>query len=173
MAKPRLRLRASARFLASIFNGVGTKVRADGLARYIDLDYSDFAELTLFDVSQKLFAVHDRSTGVWNQVAISSLIGSAQSVQIITSGDCIVQPNDGLIIINKTVGAQTAVTLPASAAKVGKVKIVDFKGDASTNNITVTPYGSETFNGGATSWVLSADTASAVFDPISGIGYAV
>lgn len=173
LSRPSLKLRVT-RIPTQIAEGTGIAVsKAVGIYT-VGLDYSDLAEITIFDASQKLFAVYDRTTGVWNQVSFASLIAAGQTYQVITSGDCIVQPNDGLIIINKTVGAATAVTLPSSLVKVGKVKIVDFKGDAGTNNITVNPDGSETFNGGATSWVISGDGASAVFDPIpTGLGYAV
>ena len=44
-----------------------------------------------------------------------------------------------IILINKTVGAATAVTLPLSASRHKPVKIVDDKGDANTNNITISP----------------------------------
>lgn len=168
-----LKLNGQAGFALPMLGGIGIKATKSGGIWHVDLDYSDLVELTSFDASQKLFAVYDRTTGVWNQVSFASLIASGQTIQIITDGDCTVQPNDGLIIINKGTGAATAVTLPAASSKVGKVKIVDFKGDASTNNITVNPNGSETFNGGATSWVIDGDGGSAVFDPIPGTGYAV
>lgn len=174
LSRPGLKLRVAARIPAQFNDGTGISItKASGIYT-ASLDYSDLVEITSFDAGQKLFAVYDRTTGIWNQVSFASLISAGQTYQIITTGDCTVQPTDGLIIINKTVGAATAVTLPASALKVGKVKVVDFKGDASTNNITVTPDGSETFNGAATSWVISGDGASVVFDPIpSGLGYAV
>lgn len=43
------------------------------------------------------------------------------------------------IIIAKTVGAATTVNLPLSASRTKPVKIVDGKGDANTNNITIVP----------------------------------
>jgi hypothetical protein len=46
--------------------------------------------------------------------------------------------NDRYIMINKTSGAATAVTLAASPATGRIVSIKDAKGDAATNNITVT-----------------------------------
>lgn len=168
-----LRLKGAAGFALPLLGGNGIKSTKSGGIWTVDLDYADLVELTSFDASQKLFAVYDRSSGIWNQVSFATLIAAGQTSQVITTGDCTVQPNDGLIIINKTVGAATTVTLPAASLKVGKVKIVDFKGDASTNNITVSPNGAETFNGGNTSWTISGDGASSVFDPIPGIGYAV
>lgn len=99
-------------------------------------------------------------------------------VQYITSGSTVtVGTTDNLIVINKSVGSATTINLPLAQSKVGSVKIVDYKGDASTNNITVNCIGTDTFNGGNTSWVIAADGASLVFNPIIsnglGIGYAV
>lgn len=173
LSRPSLKLRVT-RIPTQIAEGTGIAVAKAAGVYTVGLDYSGLEEITTFDASQKLFAVYDRTTGLWNRVSFASLIAAGQTYQIIDSGDCTVLPNDGLIIINKTVGAATTVTLPASASKVGKVKIVDFKGDAGTNNITVNPNGSEKFNGNASSWVISGDGASVVFDPIpTGLGYAV
>jgi hypothetical protein len=52
-------------------------------------------------------------------------------------------------VSNLTVAGAVAVTLPAGAAKQVFI-IVDGKGDAATNNITITPNGAETIRGAAT-----------------------
>lgn len=52
--------------------------------------------------------------------------------------------DDDIVIINKTVGAATAVTLPEAASRSRPVRIVDGKGDANTNNITISPQTGET-----------------------------
>lgn len=95
--------------------------------------------------------------------------------QIITApGNVTVAITDTLIILNKTVSQATAVNLPPSATKIGKVKIVDYKGDSGSFPITVNNSGTEKFNGNQASWVISGAGASLVFDPIpTGIGYAV
>lgn len=51
------------------------------------------------------------------------------------------------ILINKTVGAATTVNLPLSASRTKPVKIIDGKGDASTNNITIVPQTGEKIYG--------------------------
>src|SRR5688572_15018978 len=57
--------------------------------------------------------------------------------------------NISVILANKTSGEATGITLPA-AQYVGQAwKIIDAKGDAATNAITITP-ASGTINGGAT-----------------------
>lgn len=97
------------------------------------------------------------------------------TVQIITApGDVTVAITDGLIILNKTLSQATAVNLPPSATKIGRVKIVDWKGDSGSFPITVNNNGAEKFNANQASWVISGAGASDVFDPIpTGLGYAV
>lgn len=59
---------------------------------------------------------------------------------VASSGGITVAADDAdIIFINKTVGAASAVTLPLSASRVKPVMIVDGKGDANTNNITISP----------------------------------
>lgn len=170
----KLKLRATARFLASIFDGVGTSVRKDGLATYVDLDYPQFgAPIGSVDPANDVILVYNQITGVYNVATLAAFIAASSGVRVITAaGDVNVAASDGLIIMNKTVGAATNVFLPASISKIGSVKIVDWKGDSATNPITVKPNGSEIFNDGQTSWPIQGAGASATFNPI-GIGYAV
>ncbi|MBR2118493.1 MAG: hypothetical protein IJ935_07445 [Afipia sp.] len=168
-----LKLKGAAGFGLPLIGRIGLLFQKIGGIWYGDLDYSQFAEITSFDATQKLFAVYDRTTGVWNRVSFASLIVAGQTMQYVTAGDVVVQPTDGLIIIDKTVGAATSVTMPASTAKVGRCKIVDFKGDASTNPITTGLAGSDKFNGNQSTWTISGNGGSIVLDPVPGKGYAV
>lgn len=75
--------------------------------------------------------------------------------------------------VNKTVGSATTLFLPAGLnVTVKDIVIVDWKNDASTNNITLTPFGSEKING-QSSWTLWADGASVRLRPIPNVGYAL
>lgn len=60
---------------------------------------------------------------------------------------------DYMICVKKTSGAATAITLPASPATGANFVVKDCKGDAATNNITVTP-ASGTIDG-ASAFVMS------------------
>ena len=74
-------------------------------------------------------------------------------IRIVTAAGAVTVANtDHTIIVNKTAGEATTVNLPAGAdAGAGKVYVIkDGKGDAATNNITITPNGSETIDGSAT-----------------------
>lgn len=170
-----LRLKVSPRFPLTILDGIGTKVRKNGLVEYIDLDYSQFYPLGLFDPTTSQILVQSTIDGSFGFISVAQIITMAQTQQVITSGTTVtVAAADGLIIINKTVGSATTVNLPASSSKIGPVKIVDWKGDAYTNNITINAVGSDKLNGNLTSWTIGADGGSIVLTPlINGTGYAV
>lgn len=66
--------------------------------------------------------------------------GAARSTRVVTgAGDVTVAVTDDIIVVNKASGAATAVNLPASPVTGQSYVIKDGKGDAATNNITVTP----------------------------------
>jgi hypothetical protein len=173
IASPSLRLLSRPIYPLKLVAGTGIALASASGTSTVSLDYSSMVELTAYDPTQKLFAVIDRATGVWNQVSLSSILTGSQTVQIVTAaGDVTVQPNDGLIILNKTVGAATNVILPAAATKVGRVKVVDWKNDSDVNNVTFVPNGSEKIQG-LSGWKLAGQGASITLDPISGLGYAI
>lgn len=175
IASPSLRLLSRPIYPLKLVAGIGLAITSASGTSTASLDYSSMVELTSYDPTRKLFAVIDRATGVWNQVSLASILAGSQTVQIVTAaGDVTVQPNDGLIIVNKTVGAATNVILPAASTKVGRVKVVDWKGDADANNITVVPNGTETIQGRA-NWMLDSQNASIDLTPVVGTvnGYAI
>ena len=90
--------------------------------------------------------------------------------QHITSAGPVAINNDTSIVrVDQTVGAAMALTLPLAASKTCPVLIADWKGDAGTNNITITPNGSEKIQG-QSSWTIAGDTGSIFLRPISGVG---
>jgi hypothetical protein len=173
IASPSLRLLSRPIYPLKVAPGTGVGITSGAGTFNFGLDYSLLAELPAYDPAQKMLAVVDRATGVWNQVSLASILTGSQTVQIVTAaGDVTVQPNDGLIILNKTVGAATNVILPAAANKVGRVKVVDWKNDSDVNNVTFVPNGSEKIQG-LSGWKLAGQGASVILDPISGLGYAI
>lgn len=175
ISSPSLKLAMRPVYPLTVKAGIGIGISAAAGTYTFGLDYSALVELTAYDPTQKLFAVYDRVTGIWNQISLASILSGSQTVQIVTAaGDVTVQPNDGLIILNKVVGAATNVIMPAAATKVGRLKVVDWKGDADVNNITIVPNGTEKIQGLA-SWKLEAPNASIILDPVVGTvnGYAI
>lgn len=97
--------------------------------------------------------------------------------------------NESLVIVNKTVGAATTLTMPPSQTADGRreVLVVDAKGDAGTNSVTIAAAGSDTINGAATyvlasnygsvrlidagggAWILAADVSKTEESYLSGV----
>lgn len=172
-----LKLRLMTKFPALVQAAVGLAVQRAGRTYTFLMDWlsvgvvEGIPDLT----SRYLLVVSGTGTAdqLYERIALSTFL-SGGGAQVITSGGTQnIAANATLVIVDQTVGAAITLNLPPAATKIGAVKIVDWKGDAGTNNITVVPDGSETFNGGATSWVIGADGGSAVFHPYSTEGYAV
>jgi hypothetical protein len=173
--KRTVKLKVLPSFPAAVTGSIAISVLKANGAYTIEPDYSDLVELLQFDPSQEQVLVYSPSSGTWNVISLANLVNNATATTlVITAGSTYAAGvNDKLIAVNKTVGSATAITLPLSSLKVGPVRVVDFKGDANTNNITISVAGSDKFNGGFTSWTIRGAGASVLFTPISGIGYAV
>lgn len=95
--------------------------------------------------------------------------------KLVTSGNYTVV-NESIVVVNKTVGAATTITLPASLSasppSVREVIVQDAKGDAGTNNITVVPAGADTING-LTSYVILANYGRVSFADAGGGNWVV
>lgn len=80
------------------------------------------------------------------------------TVRVVTAaGTITITSADHVVAVNKTTGAATAVTLPAGVT--GQTYVIkDMKGDAVTNNITITP-AAGTIDGAGT-LVISANYGS-------------
>jgi hypothetical protein len=69
---------------------------------------------------------------------IAARVNAAMALRVITaSGAVTATASDHIIIINKTTGSATSVTLPSSPIAVQSIVIKDGKGDAATNPITI------------------------------------
>lgn len=81
----------------------------------------------------------------------------------ITTGNLTVV-NEDVVIVDKASGAATTITLPAASATLARrmIWVVDAKGDAGTNNITVNVSGSGTI-GGVSSFVIRSNFGQCLF----------
>lgn len=97
---------------------------------------------------------------------------ASRSKRIVTAaGDVIVESDDAdVILINKTVGEPTAVSLPDSATRSRNIRIVDRRYDGATNNITLTSRSSSSPSTatimGATSYVIDTNGGSIELTPL-------
>lgn len=93
--------------------------------------------------------------------------------QHITSGaSATVQTNAETVRVDKTVGSTTTLTMPPASTMLFPVLVVDWKGDAGTNNIIINPNGTEKIQG-LSSWTIAGDYGSVFLKPIPGVGFAI
>jgi hypothetical protein len=172
--RPTLKVKVLPHIPSALVGGTAIGIVKDGTVYTISPDYTSVGELQFFDPTREQVLVYNPIAGSFNVISLATLTNNATTtVKVITSGATYAaDPNDRLIAVNKTVGGAITITLPLALAKVGPVRVSDFKGDANTNNITVNLSGSDTFPGGLTSWKITGRGASVLFTPIPGIGYA-
>lgn len=113
----------------------------------------------------------DRHVGIGLNSEADS-IASLTEREVTAAGDVVVSNDDAdVILINKTVGAATTVILPDPATATRKVRIVDRKYDAATNNITIvsddegSPSAATVM--GAASYVIRRNGASIELKPLA------
>ena len=173
--RPQIRVKTLVNFPANVV-GENFLIITNNAGTYtLDVDYTLLTPGPISDPTTAFVAVLDQTSGIYRYVSLSSLLSSSlQIVQTITAaGAAAVLANAGIVLVNKTVGAATTLTMPLSSAKTTPVLISDFKGDAGTNNITINLSGSDKFPGNLTSWTIAGDTGSVRLSPISGVGYTV
>lgn len=175
LGRPRLKLKAQLRIPASLIGNTGISISNNAGMLTAKLALLQFGTVASFDPSAQSILLVD-ANGSYELVSVATLLNnSATTVQVATgAGDIAVGVNTKLLIVSRLVDVNPSnIILPASSLKVGKLKIVDFKGNAGTFNHTVKTTGADTFQGALTQWGIAADGASIELDPIPGTGYAV
>jgi hypothetical protein len=177
---PKLKLKTLVNFPAQAYGRVGIDVSQEAGAFFIDLDYSGFGSFSALppDLTPYYSLLWNNLTNAYVLCPLA-LIGSgggggaAGITRVVTAaGPVAIAANDSVVAINKTVGAPTAVSLPLASTKTGPVLISDFKRDAGTNNITITPTSPDLIQGLAT-LTLAANGASVQLFPLPGVGYSL
>lgn len=165
-------------------NGLVYRYRAENfdLSEW-EVGYGAYTSGTLTLARSTVLANHLSTTAAVNfttrpyvglVILAMDLMANANKVQPITSGaSATVDDDASVVLVNKTVGSATTLTMPLSTAKTCDVLISDFKSDAGTNNITINLSGSEKFPGNLSSWTIASDGASVFLRRIPGVGYAL
>lgn len=174
ITRPSLRLKVATRIPAQLVaNNFLTITKANGVYTF-NVDYTLLGPGPIQDPTTAMIALLDVTAGTYKEVSLSSLLSSSLQIEqhITAAGPVTVNANTGIVRVDQTVGASITINLPAAASKTCPVLIADWKGDAGTNNITISPNGSEKIQG-QSSWVIAADTGSVFLRPISGVGYVI
>ncbi len=117
----------------------------------IPLDATDVQECltgaSAFTITGDIWYLHDNQSTIIQsdlQMSLRQIYNVPQfnysPVRVVTAAGAVtITTADYVVVVNKTVGAATTVNLPASPATGLTFIIKDGKGDAATNNITITP----------------------------------
>lgn len=173
------KLRTVTKFPALVTAAVGLAVERTGRTFNFIQDWLSIGEVdSIADLSSRyviLVSGTDSDDHVYERIPLDAFAASltAQVQEITDGGAQDIDDSAAIVKVNQTAGAPITLTLPLASSKIGKVKVVDWKGDAATNNITIALSGSDEFQDGQTTMVISGDGGSLVFDPIPGDGYAV
>jgi hypothetical protein len=177
------RVNVSATFPAQVVGTEGVEVsKANGIYT-IGSAYETLAALGSIPIpDEKMVKIWDRITGIYNSMPLSIIVDSgggggggsfSYNIVPVTVGNYLVSPVDDLVIVAKSVGSATTVTMPASALRTrGPVQIKDGKGDADTNNITVLFNGTEKADN-FTSIIIRSKYGSVAFAPNPAGGWVV
>jgi hypothetical protein len=139
-----IRVNTSAPFPATVKGGGLVAIaKANGIWT-VSLNYGAVAELpTVLDPTNSVVLIWNVLTGIYNTVPIAQVFSSKVVKVITAAGPYAALPNDEVLIIKQTVGAPFTVNVDWSV-RTKPLRVVDGKGDANTNNITITPAAGQT-----------------------------
>lgn len=138
-----IRVNMSAPFPATVRgSGVVAVAKANGIWT-IGLNFGAVAiSQAIADPANTYALVWNAITGVYALIPLS--VFSNNSVKILTApGPYAAAPADDVLIVKQIIAAAFAVTVDWSA-RTKPLRIVDGKGDAAVNNITITPAAGQT-----------------------------
>lgn len=139
-----IRVNVNAPFPARVSGAAGIKVTKLNGIWTIAPDYTAFAKNTsVADPANTYILAWNALTGVYTLVPIS-YAATIKSVRTLTAaGPYAALPTDEVLIIKQTVGAPFTVTVDWST-RTKPLRVVDGKGDALANPITITPTAGQT-----------------------------
>lgn len=175
LALTTVKMRSLISYPARLVGGSGIRIDVANGVFTFNMDITTFVEVASVDPTKKLIAIFDPVIG-WETILLSDLINNiGTAVQVVTgAGDIAVGTNTQLLVMNRAADINPSnIILPLASTKVGKVKIVDFKGNASAFPHTIKTTAPDIFQGALTQWGLDGDGSSVAADPITGVGYAI
>lgn len=134
-----IRVNASAPFPALVKGAGPIAISKQNGIWTVSLNFGAIAQAQgVPDPANTYTLVWNALTGVFTLIPLSA-VSSIKVVKVLTAaGPYAAQPTDEVLIVNQIVGAAFTVTVDWSV-RTKPLRIVDGKGDAAANNITVTP----------------------------------
>lgn len=138
-----IRVNVNVPFPALVAGAVGIKVTKQNGVWTISSDYNGFVKAAnIPDPANTYILVWNAVTGIFSIVP-SSAVSASKIVKTLTGTGLFVSPytalpTDDVLIVNQTTGAAYTINVDWSV-RTNPLRIVDGKGDAAANNITITP----------------------------------
>lgn len=102
----------------------------------VKLNYAAYVPVPVIaDPANTVVLVYNSVTGIYSLVPISQILNSKSVVTVNAAGPYAAQPSDDVILVKFT---PMAITVDWSK-RAKPLRVVDAKGDADVNNITITP----------------------------------
>lgn len=138
-----VRVNVNVPFSALVAGATGIKVTKQNGIWTIAADYTAFSQnASVADPVNSYTLVWNAISGVFTLVQISA-VSNLKVVKTLTAGPYTAQPTDDVLIVNQTIGAPFTVNVDWSQ-RAKPLRVVDGKGDAATNNISITPAAGQT-----------------------------
>lgn len=139
-----VRINVNVPFPALVAGASGIKVTKQNGIWTIAPDYTVYAQSAVIaDPANSYVLVWNVVSGLFTLVPASAVSGSKVVKTLTAAGPYTALPTDEVLIVKQTVGAAFTITVDWSA-RTKPLRIVDGKGDALTNNITITPAAGQT-----------------------------
>jgi hypothetical protein len=122
---------------------------------------------TILITGNILIPVQDPATGFFYSASASALVSAlAPQSRIVTVGATIAAlASDGDILVDLATPSAVTVNLPSSALATRPITVKDLAGNASTDNITIVPSGSEKIDG-QNNLLIASDGGSFTLYPL-------
>lgn len=139
-----LRVNVNVPFPALVAGAAGIKVTKLNGIWTIAPDYTAFGQVaTVADPANSYSLVWNALTGLFALVQIAAFANSKSTKVLTAAGPYTALPADEVLIVKQTAGAAFTVNVDWSQ-RTKPLRVVDGKGDALTNNITITPAAGQT-----------------------------
>lgn len=139
-----VRVNVNVPFPALVAGASGIKVTKKNGIWTISADYTSFVQAPVIaDPANSYTLIWNSVTGIFTLASISAVPNSKIVKTLAAAGPYTALPTDEVLIVNQTAGAAFTVNVDWSA-RTKPLRVVDGKGDAAANNITITPMTGQT-----------------------------
>jgi hypothetical protein len=164
-----LRVNVDVPFPALVAGASGINITKSNGIWTVALDYTVFAQSSsVADPTNSYVLVWNAISGLFTNVQIGAVTNLKVVKTLIAAGPYTALPTDDVLIVDQTAGAPFTVNVDWSQRS-KPLRVVDGKGDAATNNITITPAAGQTQLASVNySYIIDGNGGSITLTPLPG-----